>query len=66
MAPGDVVLEIRYDLSGQLIAWDPNGETEVARVWADEYTDESMAFRAGLRALANAVVENRAFVEGVG
>lgn len=62
-APGDVLLEIRH-LPGILIAWDPNGESEVARVFADEYTDQTMAFRAAIRALANAVAENRSYVEG--
>lgn len=62
-APGDVLLEIRH-LPGLLIAWDPEGETEIARVHADEYTDESMAFRAALLALARAIGDNREYVEG--
>lgn len=65
VAPGDVLLEIRC-LPGQLIAWDPNGETEVARVWTDESTRGTDAFRAGIRALANRVAENREYVEGGG
>lgn len=61
--PGDVLLEIRY-LPGILVAWDPNGEMEIARVFTDEYTEDGEAFRAGIRALGNAIAENRGFVEG--
>lgn len=62
-APGEVLLEIRC-LPGQLIAWDPNGGTEVAQAWTDEHNDPENAFRAGIRLLAEKVAQNRAYVEG--